>query len=247
MAEIQRAITKSKQQSSPGPFDQIPYCIFKQCLSLTTALVDLFSLCWRQRRVPMRWKHGAIHLISKATAKIIRTLHPTSGQLPSLLVWASYLPHSCHRKWRPCILVTRKQKLQLYKAGTCPRLSWDLGVTTLPLSWVKTTPEAKVTKYLKKWSGLARSADPAWLYLPRKDGGLQLPSLLVHYEKLKCSQATLLLTSQDGVTCLVTSHQTQREEETERTRFRPFILTRDSMAQDPGVSRRVLERRVKLL
>ena len=48
--------------------------------------------------------------------------------------------------------VTRKQKLMLYKAGICPWLSWDLSVTTLPLSWVKTTLEAKVTKYLKRWS-----------------------------------------------------------------------------------------------
>ena len=69
VAEIQRAIMKSKQQSSPGPFDQIPYRVFKQCPSLTTALADLFSLCWRQGQVPMAWKHGAICLVPKATAR----------------------------------------------------------------------------------------------------------------------------------------------------------------------------------
>ena len=69
VAEIQRAIVKSKQQSSPGPFDQISYRVFKQCPSLTTALADLFSMCWRQGRVPMGWKHGAIRLIPKANAR----------------------------------------------------------------------------------------------------------------------------------------------------------------------------------
>ena len=96
--------------------------------------------------------------------------------------------------------VTRKQKLLLYMAGICPRLSWDLSVTTLPLSWVKTTLEVKVTKYLKRWSGLAQPADPARLYLPKTEGGLQLPSLSLLYEKLKSSQASSLLTSHDSIT-----------------------------------------------
>ena len=143
--------------------------------------------------------------------------------------------------------VTRKQKLLLYKAGICPRLSWDLSVTTLPLSWVKTTLEVKVTKYLKRWSGLAQPADPARLYLPKTDGGLQLPPLSLLYEKLKSSQASSLLTSHDGITRLVTTHQIQKEERMKRASFRPMVLTRDIMAQDPGVSRGVLGKRAKLL
>ena len=142
--------------------------------------------------------------------------------------------------------MTRKQKLLLYKAGICPRLSWDLSVTTLPLSWVKTTLEAKGTKYLKWWSGLAQPADPARLYLPKTEGGLQLRSLSLNYEKLKSSQASSLLTSHDDITRLVTSHQIQREERMTRASFRPMVLTRD-MVQDPGASRGVLGRRAKLL
>ena len=33
------------------------------------------------------------------------------------------------------ILVTRKQKLLLYKAGVCPHLSWLLTTEELPFSW----------------------------------------------------------------------------------------------------------------
>ena len=143
--------------------------------------------------------------------------------------------------------VTRKQKLLLYKAGICSRLSWDLSVTTLPLSSVNTILEVKVTKYLKRWSGLAQPVDSARLCLPKTEGGLQLPSLSLLYEKLKSSQASSLLTSHDDITRLVTSHQIQREERMTRASFRPMVLTRDIMAQDLGESRDVLGRRAKLL
>ena len=64
------------------------------------------------------------------------------------------------------IPVTRHQKLLLYRAAICPRLNWDLAVNDLPLSWVTNKLEAEATKYLKKWSGLAKPADTSRLYLP---------------------------------------------------------------------------------
>ena len=105
--------------------------------------------------------------------------------------------------------VTRKQKLLLYKAGLCSCLNWDLSILELPISWVSSTLEAKATQFLKKWSGLAKSADPSRLYLPRNCGGLQLPSLSLLYRKLRSSQAALLLTSSDPVTRHVTTIKTQ--------------------------------------
>ena len=67
-------------------------------------------------------------------------------------------------------LVTRKQKLLLYKAGVCPRMNWELVTGDFPISWVSSTLEATVTTFLKRWSGLARLADTARLYLPRQEG-----------------------------------------------------------------------------
>ena len=80
------------------------------------------------------------------------------------------------------IPVTSKQKLLLYKAGICPCLNWDLGLLQLPISWFESTLEARATHSHKKWSGLARSADPSCLYLPRAEGGLQLPPLSLLYK-----------------------------------------------------------------
>ena len=66
--------------------------------------------------------------------------------------------------------VTRNQKLLLYRAAICPRMLWDLGISDLPISWIKSCLEATATRYLKRWSGLARSADPSRLYLPKSNG-----------------------------------------------------------------------------
>ena len=48
--EIQQVIKKSCSQSSPSPFDQITYTIFKHYPSV--ALLNLFNLCWQEGRVP---------------------------------------------------------------------------------------------------------------------------------------------------------------------------------------------------
>ena len=141
--------------------------------------------------------------------------------------------------------VTRKQKLLLYKAGICPRLNWDMAVMELPISWVGSTLEAKATRYLKRWSGLARSADPSCLYLPKNEGGLQLPSLTLLYKKLRASQASLLLASRDRITQHVTTRLIQHEENHHRASFKPMLLVRDVMADDPSMSRKGLVQKAK--
>ena len=75
------------------------------------------------------------------------------------------------------IPVTRKQKLKLYKLAICPRLSWDLTISNFPITWITKALDADVTRFLKRWSGLARPADSARLFLPPTSGGLNLPSV----------------------------------------------------------------------
>lgn len=55
--------------------------------------------------------------------------------------------------------ITQQQKLQGFRACMCPRLTWDLSITDLPISWLQNTLQPIATKYLTRWSGLARSAD----------------------------------------------------------------------------------------
>ena len=76
-------------------------------------------------------------------------------------------------------LVTRHQKLKLFKLGICPRLNWLIMIYEYPLSWIEKELDSMTTRHLKKWAGLAKSANTSLLYLPQQDGGLNLsPPLL---------------------------------------------------------------------
>ena len=66
--EVQFAIKHMEIASTPSPFDQVSYMIFKRCPSLRMALVDLFNYCWAQSEIPSQWKIAAIKLIGKISA-----------------------------------------------------------------------------------------------------------------------------------------------------------------------------------
>ena len=56
--------------------------------------------------------------------------------------------------------ITRQQKLKLIKVSICPRLTWDHSISDLPVSWLRNQFQPIATRFLKRWSGLACSADP---------------------------------------------------------------------------------------
>ena len=73
-------------------------------------------------------------------------------------------------------LLSAQQELLLFKLAICPRLTWDLSVNHFPVSWLESTLQPITTKFLKRWSGLAKSADTGCLFLPKEKGGLEPPS-----------------------------------------------------------------------
>ena len=52
--------------------------------------------------------------------------------------------------------LTRKQKLKLFRAGVCPRLTWLLSIEEFSASWVEKQLHSLATQYVKKWAGLAK-------------------------------------------------------------------------------------------
>ena len=56
--------------------------------------------------------------------------------------------------------ITCQQKLKLFKVSICPCLTWDLSISDLPVSWLQSHLQSIATRFLKRWSGLAWSADP---------------------------------------------------------------------------------------
>ena len=133
--------------------------------------------------------------------------------------------------------VTRRQKLRLYKAGICPRLSWLLNIEELPFTWVERKLEATATWFLKKWAGLAKSANTSLLYLLQKMGGLNLPSLSVFHKQLQVSRQCQLLASINPCVChLAEKHL--KEDQLTRKIFKPAVVV--ALAEDPSCSRNAL-------
>ena len=120
-----------------------------------------------------------------------------------------------------------------------------VGISDLPISWIKYRLEATATRYLKRWSGLACSADPSRLYLPKPNGGLDLPSISGLYQKIHVSHACQLLTSQDPITQHVAKLRIQKEENQQRLQFKPMLVAREVMVADPGTSRKALMSQAK--
>ena len=145
--------------------------------------------------------------------------------------------------------VTRRQKLWLYKAGICPRLTWLLTIPELPITWVEWQLEATATRFVKKWAGLAKSANTALLYLPQRMSGLNLPSLSGLYKQLQVSRQCQLLTSADACVRHLAEKHLQNEDRQSRKSFKPAVIVRDTLADDPGHNRKALslaaKRRVK--
>ena len=133
--------------------------------------------------------------------------------------------------------VTRRQNLRLYKAGICPRLSGLLNIEELPFTWVERQLEATVTQFLKKWAGLAKSANISLLYFPQKMGGLNLPSLSVFHKQLQVSRQCQLLASINPCVChLAEKHL--KEDQLTRKIFKPAVVV--ALAEDPSRSRNAL-------
>lgn len=103
-----------------------------------------------------------------------------------------------------------------------------------------TTLEAESTCYLKKWVGLARSANPALLYLPKAKGGTGLPSLVTLWKKQQVSRACQLISSQYPVVRHAATQLTIKEEKSSRVKFTPMVAASDAMTVDPGMVRKKL-------
>ena len=142
-------------------------------------------------------------------------------------------------------LVTRQQKLRLYKLAVCPRLTWELSINSFPITYVEKELMVLATRYLKKWAGLAKPADPSCLYLPKSTGGLELPSLVTTYKKLQTSKTTALMMSHDSTVCHLASSLTRREREKQREAFRPYREVVEVLKEEPGAPRKAITRKVK--
>ena len=73
MEEIRYRLQKSRNGSSPGPIDQVPYSILKRCPSCSLAMLHIFNCCLSSSVFPSAWQVAIIKLLSKSAAKFEAT------------------------------------------------------------------------------------------------------------------------------------------------------------------------------
>ena len=141
--------------------------------------------------------------------------------------------------------LTRKQKVKIYSLEICPRLNWLLTINEFLLSWIKRQLDATSTSYLKRWTGLTKSANPNMFYIPRSEGGLQLPSISTLYKKLQASKHSQLVTSKDTTVRHLAEKNLETEIKSIRKIFKPSMEVQQTMVDDPSWSRKALLKAVK--
>ena len=99
-----------------------------------------------------------------------------------------------------------------------------------------------VTRFLKRWASLAKSANPnlLYIYFPKRDSGLNLLSLSFFYKQLQVSRQCQILTSADPCVRRTAEDGLQSEISAEWKKFRPAVMVQQTMQDDPSQSRRAL-------
>jgi len=94
---------------------------------------------------------------------------------------------------------------------------------------------------------VAQPSNTTILFLPKKRGGLALPSLVSLYKKQQSSIMVQLFTSDDPGVCRAAYLLLQEEERAQRTRFKPTVFVNEIRAVGPSKSRQALAKTVQSL
>ena len=117
----------------------------------------------------------------------------------------------------------------------------------LSISWVEKHLDSLASRFLKRWSGLARSAHSALLFLSGNKGGLNLPLPSTIHKKLQVSRQAHLLTSADSCVRLMAEKALQKDLSLSRVKFKASQEVREVMIHNPDFSRKSLAAATKLL
>ena len=143
--------------------------------------------------------------------------------------------------------LTSKQKLLIYRSGVCPRLNWLLTVVEFSISWIQKSLDSLASRYLKHWSGLARPANTALLFLSGRKGGLNLPLPSTMHKRLQSSRQSQLLTSSDSCVRFMAEEALQNDLSLSRPKFKASREVREVMLHNPDFTRKSLVAATKLL
>jgi hypothetical protein len=93
--------------------------------------------------------------------------------------------------------ITGPSKAWIYQFYVLAVLSWPFSIYPFSVSDISKNFEALATRFLKKWYGLAKPANPAILFLPKSRNGLGITSPVEKFKTLQVSALHQLVNSKD--------------------------------------------------
>ena len=118
---------------------------------------------------------------------------------------------------------------------------------SFPISFFKKVIDPLLTQYLKKWSGLTRSANTSLLFLSPRKGGLGLPSVMTIYKKQQVCRHIQLQSSRDPAVREVAQHHLEVQRHKQREVFRPAEVAKQITEQNVSLCRKSIATRAKAL
>ena len=101
-------------------------------------------------------------------------------------------------------------KMWMYENHIVSRISWEFIIYCFPISFAQNR-QAVATRYLKRWAGLPKCANPSILYRKRENKGLQLKALTTHLKCMQLVKYHILKHSVDEDTQFIYDHIAQRQ------------------------------------
>jgi hypothetical protein len=93
--------------------------------------------------------------------------------------------------------LTGVEKMWIWEHFAMTKMSWSFLIHDFPPSFVEKELQPIETRYLKKWSGLAKRADPSVLYRSKKNAGMGLKEATVEHKRQRLIRRHQLATSKD--------------------------------------------------
>jgi len=118
------------------------------------------------------------------------------------------------------------QKCWIYNSLLTSKLSWDLIIYNLPMSFLKEL-ESICTRYLKKWLGVTKTITVSVLYRRKDHFGLSLKRLSDLYKSLQVSKGQALKNSEDPKVREVFKHRLEEEESSSRWKYTTELTARE--------------------
>ncbi len=98
-------------------------------------------------------------------------------------------------------------KMWIYENHIVSRISWEFIIYCFPVSFAQNL-QAVATRYLKRWAGLPKCANPSILYRKRDNKGLQLKALTKHF---KCKYHIMKYSVDEETRQFIYGHIQQRQ------------------------------------